>query len=114
MSEPMPLSDFRWLSDEEIQDLDISKMTSEQDEGYILEVDLVVPPSIHRQHNSYPLAPEHVTITKDMLSPYALSCHEMLNGSKDYRASKLCGTFLPKEKYCVHYMNLKASSVDNE
>lgn len=70
---PQPLKDFRWLSEEEIEAFDVSNMTDEQEIGFILEVDLQYPAELHRQHNSFPLAPQHLKITEDILSPYAKS-----------------------------------------
>jgi hypothetical protein len=67
----MPVSDFRWLTREEIENLDVTNMSDKQETGYILEVDLVYPKPLHRNHNSFPLAPEHQTINDSMLSPYA-------------------------------------------
>jgi len=67
----MPVKDFRWLNKGEIQQLDWSKMTEDQETGYIVEVDLVYPDHLHLDHNSFPLAPERLHITRDMLSPYA-------------------------------------------
>ena len=67
----MPVTDFRWLQREESRTLDIMNMSDEQQTGYILEVDLEYPKHLHESHNSFPLAPEHLTITEAMLSPYA-------------------------------------------
>lgn len=68
----MPISGFRWLKEEEIELLDFETMTLEQSDGFILEVDLYYPSKLHDAHNSFPLAPERLIITKDQLSPYAL------------------------------------------
>ena len=46
-------------------------MTEDQETGYIVEVDLLYPDHLHLEHNSFPLAPERLHITRDMLSPYA-------------------------------------------
>ena len=34
------------------------------------EVDIEYPESLHDAHNDYPLAPEHLKVTNNMLSPY--------------------------------------------
>ena len=68
---PQPVGGFRWLDREEIEQLDILQMNDEQLEGYILEVDLIYPTHLHESHNSFPMAPEKLTITEEMLSPYA-------------------------------------------
>ena len=39
--------------------------------GYILEVDLEYARDLYDLHNDYPLAPENVTLTEDMLSSYS-------------------------------------------
>jgi hypothetical protein len=67
----MPVSDFRWLTEEEIETLDVLNMGDNQKTGYIIECDLGYPKELHESHNSFPLAPETMTITEDMLSPYA-------------------------------------------
>ena len=37
------------------------------DTGYLLEVDLEYPDELHELHNDYPLAPEKLTVSNDML-----------------------------------------------
>lgn len=70
-SRPMPVSDYRWLDEKAILELDWMKMTEDQNTGYIVEVDLVYPSHLHFEHNSFPLAPERLHIKREMLSPYA-------------------------------------------
>ena len=43
------------------------------DVGYILEVDLKYPKELHKLNNDYPLAPEKLTVTNDILSNYCKS-----------------------------------------
>ena len=38
--------------------------------GYILEAELEYPGELHDLHNDYPLAPEKLEITENMLSKY--------------------------------------------
>lgn len=114
MSESLPQGSFRWLTEEEASALDVTKMTAEQSTGYIYEVDLKYPEHLHLDHNSFPLAPQHLVVKHSMLSPYAQKCHKLLNQGKNwtekkqtsYEAKKLCGSFLPKFFYVIHYRTL--------
>lgn len=81
MKHALPYSDFRWMSDQEIEDFDPNTMIhGEEGAGYILEVDLEYPTDLHMKHNSFPLAPESIEVTWDMLSPYSKQCLEVLKG----------------------------------
>ena len=73
MSEYLPVDGFRWLSDNEIKQMDVDGITDNNDKGYILEVDLEYPTELHDLHNDYPLAPENIKISDDMLSKYCKS-----------------------------------------
>jgi hypothetical protein len=68
----LPVSDFRWLSEEEIKVINWEKTDIDQEVGYILEVDLKYSKKLHIPHSSFPCAPQKMTVTEDMLSPYAL------------------------------------------
>jgi hypothetical protein len=73
MSNPVPLKKFRWLKKEEIDQLNFSEMSNQQRTGYIVECDLSYPSHLHDAHSSFPLAPHHLKVTEEMLSPYAKS-----------------------------------------
>ena len=67
MCQYLPVSNFRWLSDDKVADFDENFILSLDDksaEGYIAEVDLEYPNHLHDLHNSYPLAPEKMKVTK--------------------------------------------------
>lgn len=102
----LPIGEFTFLSESEIQSLDLDQLTNEDDYGYIFEVDLEYPSSLHKQHRSFPLAPEKITVTPSMLSSYQLKCREKLNLKKP-KSNKLSATFYDREKYVVHYSTLK-------
>ena len=78
MTEHLPISDFRWFKREEIDMLDIATVGVDDDVGYILEVDLEYPHRLQYLHDDYPLAPERLHVTEEMLSPYSRQLHEQL------------------------------------
>ena len=75
---------------------------------YILEVDLEYPKELHDKHNLYPLAPEHVQVTDDMLPPFQQKQFSPIRGS----VRKLVPNLHNKEKYVVHYQNLQLYVVE--
>ncbi|CAG2208280.1 unnamed protein product [Mytilus edulis] len=106
MSQALPVEGFRWLNDSEIENLNISDVVDDSKHGFILEVDLEYPRELHDDHNEYPLAPEKLKVTNDMLSPYAEKLLDDLN-LKGTSTEKLIPNLHPKQKYVVHYRNLK-------
>ena len=65
----LPESDFMLLPEREICNIDWNNIDGNSDYGYIAEVDLLYPPEIHEKTQSFPLCPENVDITYEMLSP---------------------------------------------
>ena len=65
MSQKLPEGDLKW---ERLSVADVSNIDVEGERGYILEVDLEYPAELHDAHNDYPVAPEQVRVTEDMLS----------------------------------------------
>ena len=73
--------------------------------GYFLEVDLKYPDELHELHNDYPLAPEKVTVSSDMLSKYCKKIadeYEMKVGVK-----KSIPNLGNKTNYVLYYRNLQ-------
>ena len=106
MSQSLPTGEFDWLTDQEIAELDITDVADDNEEGYILEVDLQYPTELHGLHNDYPLAPEKMKISSEMLSPYCHKLSECLN-LRGGAMSKLVPNLRDKTNYVVHYRNLK-------
>ncbi|CAG2215764.1 unnamed protein product [Mytilus edulis] len=106
MSQALPVEGFRWINDSEIENLNICDIADDSENGYILEVDLEYPRELHDDHNEYPLAPEKLKVTNDMLSPYAKKLLDDLS-LKGTSTEKLIPNLHPKQKYVVHYRNLK-------
>ena len=78
MSEPLPMKDLRWMSEDELENW--------RSKPCILEVDLEYPKELHDLHSEYPLAPERLQINK---------------------VDKLVPNLHDKKKYVLHYKNLK-------
>jgi len=108
MSEPLPTGKFRFLESPEVENFDLGSKLADDTTGYILEVDLNYPDHLHDKHNDYPLAPEKVVVTADMLSPYAVNLAQKLDVKYTAKKpAKLIPNFAKKTNYVVHYRNLQ-------
>ena len=106
MSQYLPTGGFRWMTTKQIDKIDLSKYNENSKKGLILEVDLEYPKELHDLHNDYPLAPEKVKVTENMLSEYAKNIAEKYKISTGL-VHKLIPTLSKKEKYVLHYRNLQ-------
>ena len=103
----MPLCDFQWMTDSELEIFTMDQITEYGSEGYIFEVTLDYPEHLHLEHSSYPLAPHQMDITEEHLSDYARAALHDLQQKTKYTAKKLTSTFLRRENYVCHGLNLK-------
>ena len=71
MSEYLSCAEFQWVSPEKIDEEFISRLEDDADYCYLFEVEKDYPAHLHELHNKYPVAPEKVEVTENMLSPYA-------------------------------------------
>ena len=106
MSQYLPTGGFRWLNQKQINNLNLNKYNDESKKGLILEVDLKYPEHLHDLHNDYPLAPEKIQVTDDMLSKYSKKIKDKYNISTGL-VQKLIPTLSKKNKYVLHYRNLQ-------
>ena len=58
----LPVGNFKFLTERELADFDITNVSTDSDIGYFVECDLRYPPHLHQAHNAYPRAPEHLRI----------------------------------------------------
>ena len=68
MSEYLPYEEFKWLNN--INESDVMSINEKSLIGYLLEVYLKYPDKLHELHNDYPLAPEKLAVSSDMLLKY--------------------------------------------
>ena len=106
MSQYLPTGGFRWLTEKQIEKTNLAKYDEKSKKGLILEVDLEYPKELHDIHNDYPLAPEKVKVSRDMISNYCKTIADKYNISTGL-VHKLIPTLNNKEKYVLHYRNLQ-------
>ena len=106
MNQYLPTGNFKWMSDKEIKQIDLRKYKADGKKGLILEVDLEYPQELHDMHNDYPICPERVKMSNDMLSGYCKKIAEKYKISIGL-VSKLIPTLRDKIEYMLHYRNLQ-------
>ena len=67
MNQLLPYCDFKFLNKKEINEFYLNSISENNPIGYILEVNLEYCKTLHDSHSDYPLAPEKVEISSDML-----------------------------------------------
>ena len=106
MSQYLPTGNFKWMSNKEINKIDLGTYKADGKKGLILEVDLEYPQELHDMHNDYPVCPEKVKVSNDMLSGYCKKIAEKYKISIGL-VSKLIPMLRDKKEYMLHYRNLQ-------
>ena len=104
MSEYLPYEGFKWLKN--VDKFDVMSVNEKSPIGYLLEVDLEYPDKLHELHNDYPLAPEKLAVSSDMLSKYCKKIADKYE-IKVGDVKKLIPNLGNKTNYVVHYRNLQ-------
>ena len=106
MIQSLPVSDFKFLSEKEINRFDLDSIDENSETGYILECNLEYCKELYDRHSDYPLCPENIEVSSDMLSKY---CSDIANeyGIKVGGVKKLIPNLCDKVEYVVHYKNLQ-------
>jgi len=94
---------FQFLPESKIDQFDLMCLPPDEDTGYIVECNLAYSEHLHSSLSDYPLAPDHLIVTAEMLSPFATQFVD-----KHWKSSKkLIPNLLNKTKYETHYRNLQ-------
>ena len=104
MSEYLPNGEFKWLKN--VDGFDVMSISGKRSTGYFLEVDLEYPNELHELHNDYPLAPEKLAVSSDMLSKYCKKIADKYE-IKVGDVKKLIPNLGNKTNYVLHYRNLQ-------
>ena len=82
----------------------------DQKKGYVLEVDLDYPESLHDLHNAYPIAVEKVVVKQNELSQFNKDIIKQLEDEKNpislQGVEKLIPNLNDKKKYVLNIRNL--------
>ena len=106
MIQDLPYGEFKFLNKKEIKVFSLDSIPENSLIGYILEVDLEYCKEFHDLHNDYPLCPEKVEVSYDMLSGYCKDIADWYD-IKVGGVKKLIPNLGNKVKYIVHYKNLQ-------
>ena len=89
-----------------VDEFDVMSISEKNPIGYFLEFDLEYPDELHELHNDYPLAPEKLAVSSDMLSKYCKKIADKYE-IKVGDVKKLIPNLGNKTNYVVHYRNLQ-------
>ena len=101
MTQYLPTRNFKWMTDKDISNIDLRKYKADGKKVLILEVDLEYPQELHGIHNDYPVAPEKVKVSNNMLSAYCKKIAKK-NSIAIGLVSKLIPTLRDKKEYVLH------------
>ena len=112
MIQKLPHSNFNWFTDAEDLEMLAEAVKSrsdsdweEEDEPFVLEVDLAYPKTLHDVHSDYPLAPEKMTVDENQVSSYCRDFN-MKHARNFSSSSKLMCHLGDRKRYVVHAKTL--------
>ena len=100
MSGYLPYGGFKWLKN--IDNFNVNSVSENSPIGYILEY----PDELHVLHNKYPVAPEKLAISYDILLNYCKKIADKCE-IKVGDVMKLIPNLGDKTNYVLHYRNLQ-------
>ena len=104
MSEYLTYGRFNWLKN--VDGFDLNSINEKSPIGYFLEVDLEYLVELNELHNDYPLDPEKLAVSSDMLSKYCKNIADKYE-IKVSDVKKLIRNLGNKTKHVLHRRNLQ-------
>ena len=105
MSEYLSYGEFKWLKN--VDGFDVNSIGEKSAIGYIFEVDLEYLDGLHELHYNYPLAPEKLSVSSDiLLSKYCKKIADKYE-IKVGDVKTLIQNLGNKTKYVLHFKNLQ-------
>ena len=104
MREYLPYEWFKWLKN--VHKFSVMSINEKCPIGYFLEVDLEYSDTLHELHNNYPLAPETLAVSSDVLSKYCKKIADKYE-IKVGDVQKKIPILGKKTTYVVHCKNLQ-------
>ena len=106
MSQCLPTGGYKWIDATIFTKKRILQMKDDAKNGFMLNVNIRYPKHLHDLHNDYPLAPQSMVITNDMISPYSKQLKQTLQGTES-KIKKLVLNLNDKTNITLHYRTLK-------
>ena len=103
MIQSLPVNNFKFLSEKEINKFNLNSISENSSIGFILVVDFEYCKELHDLHSDYPLCPEKIEVNLNMLSKY---CNDIAN-KNGIKVGDKVPNLGDKVKYVVHYKNLQ-------
>lgn len=107
MIRKLPVGGFRFLSQTEIEELDVMSISESDCTGYPIEADLQHCEFLHDDHNDFCLAPEHLLPKYKKLSRLQKKMIKTYGLPKKCSTKKLIPNLNDKEQYCVYANTLQ-------
>ena len=104
MCEYLPYGEFKWLKN--VDKFDVNSISEKSEIGYFLEVDLEYPDELHELHNDYPLTPEKLAVSSDILSKYCKEIDDRYK-IKVGDVKKIIPNLGNKTEYVLDHRNLQ-------
>ena len=104
MSSYLPYGRFKWLKI--VDGFNVNSISVKIPIGYFLEVNLEYRDELHELHNDYPLAPEKLAVSSDMLSNYCKKIADKYE-IKVGDIKKIIPNLGNRTRYVLHYRNFQ-------